>query len=67
MLCLTLHVQYARMSPYRIYGRCRLSAADMLGFEVWFVKWCAVIMAAFVLVFCAVIVGALKFFNFQRR
>lgn len=39
----------------------------MLGFEVWFVKWCAVIMAAFVLVFMALIVGALRLFNFQKR
>jgi hypothetical protein len=39
----------------------------MLGFESWFVKWCAVIMAGFVLAFWVAIVGALRFFNFQRR
>jgi len=39
----------------------------MLGFESYFVKWCALIMAGFVVVFWVLIVAALKFFNFQRR
>jgi hypothetical protein len=39
----------------------------MLGFESSFVGWCALIMAGFILAFCAAIVGALRFFNFQRR
>ena len=39
----------------------------MLGFETWFVKWCAVIMAGFVLAFMVLIVSALRFFNFQKR
>jgi hypothetical protein len=43
------------------------SAADMLGFESYFVKWCAVIMAGFVLVFMVAIVAALRIFNFQKR
>jgi hypothetical protein len=39
----------------------------MLGFESYFVKWCAVIMAGFVLAFMVAIVAALRIFNFQRR
>jgi hypothetical protein len=31
------------------------------------VKWCAVIMAGFVLAFMVAIVAALRIFNFQRR
>jgi hypothetical protein len=41
--------------------------AEMLGFEAYFVKWCAVIMAGFVLAFMVAIVAALRIFNFQRR
>jgi hypothetical protein len=53
--------------------RCRCcwrpaaAAADMFGYEMWFVKWCALIMAAFIVLFAALIIGALRFFNFQRR
>jgi hypothetical protein len=39
----------------------------MFGYEMWFVKWCALIMAAFIVLFAALIIGALRFFNFQRR
>lgn len=39
----------------------------MLGFTPDFVKWCAVIMAAFVLGFVAIIVGAMRFLNHSRR
>jgi hypothetical protein len=46
---------------------CSVCAADMLGFEAYFVKWCAVIMAGFVLVFMVAIVAALRIFNFQKR
>uniref|UniRef100_A0A383WGZ5 ABC transporter domain-containing protein n=1 Tax=Tetradesmus obliquus TaxID=3088 RepID=A0A383WGZ5_TETOB len=39
----------------------------MLGFQASFVGWCALIMAGFILAFVAAIIGALRFFNFQRR
>lgn len=42
-------------------------AAAMLGFQASFVGWCALIMAGFILAFVAAIIGALRFFNFQRR
>lgn len=41
--------------------------ADWLGFESWFVGYCALIMAAFVVAFCVLIIAALRFFNFQKR
>ncbi|KAF6262511.1 ATP-binding cassette transporter [Scenedesmus sp. NREL 46B-D3] len=39
----------------------------MLGFDSSFVGWCALIMAGFILAFCAAIIAAMRFFNFQRR
>jgi hypothetical protein len=40
---------------------------NMLGFESWFVRWCALIMAGFILAMMVAVVAALKFFSFQRR
>jgi energy-coupling factor transporter ATP-binding protein EcfA2 len=40
---------------------------NMLGFESWFVHWCALIMAGFILAMMVAIVAALRLFSFQRR
>lgn len=44
-----------------------LFLADQFGFEHWFVRWCALIMAAFVIGMWVAVVSALKFLSFQRR
>lgn len=41
--------------------------AERYGFEMWFVKWCALIMAGFVVAFWVAIIAAMRFFKFERR